>query len=163
VALNISQQYDFIDSRWVKWDEEGKIELQIAPLSTKGYQDAMAAHHRWAQAQQSGFRRGVRDREIEDARTEAMRRGLADHIILSWRGVADEASGEAVPYTPAEGYRLLSDPENGDIFMVDVVAAASDTDSFRKKRIEAAAEKSEVPSGSGAESGSTTKRRGSSS
>lgn len=163
MGLNISQQYDYIDARWVKWDEEGKIALQIAPLSTKGYQDAMSAHHRWAQAQQSGFRRGVRDREIEDARTEAMKRGLADHIILNWRGVAETETGKEVPYTPAEGYKLLSDEESGDSFLVDVVAAAGDAEAFRKKRVEDAAEKSEVPSDSGAESGSTTRRRGSSS
>lgn len=159
MALNLVKQYDLVDVRPVKWDEEGKIVLYIAPLSTKGYQDAMNTFHRWAQTQQSGFRRGVRDREIEDARTEAMRKALAEHVIKDWSGVQDMESGEEVAYTKEKGYELLGD----NSFLLDVVAAAADTDAYRRDRVEAASKNSVVLSASGDGSGSTTKRRAASS
>lgn len=155
MSLNITQQYDLVDEKPFKWDDEGNIILWIAPTSSKGYQDAMNAFSRWEQAQTAGFRRGIKSADIEEKRTEAMKKAAAEHLIRRWEGVTDEDTGEDVPYTPARGMELMNHSDTGDSFLLDVLAAATNTAVFRKERMEAAAKNSETLSGSGAESGST--------
>lgn len=155
MSLNLSKQYDFVDAKRFQWDDEGKIYLWIAPVSCKGYQDAMNAFSRMEQAQRSGFRRGMRDAELDEARQDAMRKAAAEHLIVRWEGVRDTDTGEEVPYTPERGLALLTDPDSGDAFFMDVLSAAGNVSAFRRERLEAAAKNSETLSGSGAESEST--------
>lgn len=162
MSLNIAKQYDFVDEKPFKWDDEGKIVLWIAPTTCKGWQDAMNAFSRWEQSQQSGFRRGIRDAEIEKARTEAMKKAASEHLIRRWEGVEEE-TGEAVPYTPAEGMKLMNDPDRGDAFLIDVLAMAGNSAAYRRDRLEAAGKNSGPLSDSGAESVSTMPTRAASS
>lgn len=158
MKLSISNQYDLVDVRRVQWGDG--VTLLIAPTSCKAYQDHMNAYLRGEQAQRAGFRRSASvNKQFEDSRREAMKQGIAEHIIRGWEGVFDTESGEEVAYTPDLGLDLLSD----DSFFMDVVAAAGETDAYRRDRLEEAEGNSEVLSGTGGGSGSTTKRRGASS
>lgn len=156
MSLNIAKQYDFVDAKRFQWDDEGKIYLWIAPMSCKGYQDQMNAFSRMERAQQSGFRRGVKDAELDEARQDAMRKAAAEHLIVRWEGVRDTETGEEVPYTPEQGLALLTDPDTGDSFFMDILAAAGNASAFRRERLEAAAKNSGALSDSGEKSESST-------
>lgn len=159
MSLNIAKQYDFVDAKRFQWDDEGKIFLHIAPTTCKGYQDAMNAFSRMEQAQRAGFRRGVRDAELDKAREDAMRKAAAEHLIVKWEGVVDVDSGDEVPYTPERGMALLTDLDSGDAFLLDVLNAAGNSAAYRKDRLEAAGKNSGPLSDSGAESVSTMPTR----
>lgn len=131
MALNLSKEYG-LDARPFDWDSEGTIKLWISPTSTtKGWVDAMNAFSRWQQARQAGFRRGIKDSEVETERIARMKEAASKYLIHKWEGVVDEETGEPVEYTPELGLELMNDPDRGDAFFTDVLSAAGNASAFR--------------------------------
>lgn len=116
---------------WVNVDPDGDVKIKVARMNNSEYQAYLSELLGVSGRRITGGT--LRRMQDQKTRSEAVRKALARHVLLDWKGFTD--NGEEVPYSEKKALELLTDPAYQDFYDL-VLQSASDEDLFREEEEE---------------------------
>lgn len=115
------------DGVWIPWILG--IELLIARRGNDRFNKALQTE---MEGKLADIRRETQENDgVSEIQRDCTVRAVSEAILLDWKNIEDD-DGNPIEYSPAEAYKLLSDPTLADLYDF-VLICSNDADRYRAR------------------------------